>query len=203
MKQGRVDSSGNASQEKWELNGKRKSNKFQGCSVLHAQGNLQKEKSNTRTIGDHLFQCEHAWVNMLKSEPEEIPPEGLCTRKRCYQEARETMDEISMSEYYSYLKNSEHLLAEPLRKESSWDSSRHLVGECMTFLRATPQERFRKAMTNGDVCYSCLTKGCPTGKKGGCLNRSWALVCSQCRDEENSMHRSRLGWKPKNVQWAS
>ena len=104
-----------------------------------------------------------------------------------------------MSECYSYLKNSEHLLAEPLRRDSGWESSRHLVGECMTFLKATPQERFRKAMTNGDVCYSCLTKGCPTGKKGGCLNRSWAMVCSQCRDEETFMHRSRPGWKPKNV----
>ena len=107
----------------------------------------KKKSQMQEPMGDHLFQCEHAWVNMLKSKPEEIPPEGLCTRKRCYQEARETIDEVSMSECYSYLRNLEHLLAEPLRKESSWDSSRHLVGECMTFLKATPQERFRKAMT--------------------------------------------------------
>ena len=135
---------------------------------------------------------------MTLETPAEVPPEGMCTRSRCYQEAREVIDEISQSEYYSYLKKSERLLAKPLQ-ENNWDSSRHLVGECMTFLRATPQERFRKAMIDGDVCYSCLTRGCPTGRRGRCLNRNWALVCSQCKDEEDFMHMSRPGWKPKNV----
>ena len=142
--------------------------KNQVCSkdavcFMHKKVSAQ-ESQVQEQVGDHLFQCEHAWVNMLQTTPAEIPPEGMCTRSRCYQEAREVIDEISQSECYSYLKQSEHLLAKPLQ-ENNWDSSRHLVGECMTFLRATPQERFRKAMTDGDVCYSCLTKGCPTGKK--------------------------------------
>ena len=106
--------------------------------------------------GDYLFQCEHAWVNMLKAAPEEIPPEGLCTKIR---------------DYYSHLKRAEHLLAEPLQK-MVWDDSRHLIGECMTFLKATPQERFTKAAADGDVCFTCLTRGCPTGKSGRCLNRN-------------------------------
>ena len=176
--------------------------KIQVCSrdavcFMHKKATAKKGRVQ-ELDGDYLFQCEHAWVNMLQTTPEEIPPEGLCTRSRCYQEARKLIDEISQSECYSYLKKSEHLLAEPLQG-NDWDSSRHLIGECLTFLRATPQERFTKATTDGDVCYTCLTRGCPTGKSGRCLNRNWALVCSQCKDEEDFKHTSRPGWKPKNV----
>ena len=108
------------------------------------------------------------------------------------------IDEISQYDCHSYLKRAEHLLAEPLQR-MVWDDSRHLIGECITFLKATPQERFTKVAANGDVCFTCLTRGCPIGKAGRCLNRNWALVCSQCKDEEDFRRHTRPGWKPKNT----
>ena len=91
-----------------------------------------------------------------------------------------------------------HLGEKPLNR-SGWDQSRHLVGECITFLKASPQDRFKKAKINGDCCISCLTKGCPTGVKGKCLNKGWALLCLQYKDKEVIMGLSQPGWKAKNV----
>ena len=69
----------------------------------------------------------------------------------------------------------------------------------MAFLKASPRDRFKKIQVNGDSCYSCLTKGYPTGVKGKCLNRGWDLLCEQCKEKETSMGLSNPGWKPKNV----
>ena len=131
--------------------------KIQVCSrdaVCFMHKKVTAKKSRVQELdGDHLFQCEHAWVNMLQATPAEIPPEGLCTRSRCYQEARKLIDDISQFENHSYLKKLEHLLAKPLQvnvEESSLIESTKFAkrqkGSKNPKINSTKAQRLEKAV---------------------------------------------------------